>query len=201
MVRATLLAGAVALWAITPVHAEERGGMDTGRQETSGVGEAGTRSAASGTATAVEAAQLAKNPTAHYGKMVQVKADVADVYGTTAFSLDEDTAVSGPDILVIAPRLEKVAAEAPVTVRGTVRKLATTELERDYDWFESSSMDADVLDRFKDRPVIVAESVESSTGQQLVIRSDAKGGTAAGDAPARPKIPGTDYEAPTMPGR
>ena len=91
---------------------------------------------------------------------------------------------AGPDILVVAPQLENIEPNTVVTVRGTVRQLVTAELEEEYSWFRRDSVQPELLVRFKERPVIVAESVESPTGEQLITKGAMeKGGSSAGDAP------------------
>lgn len=61
-----------------------------------------------------------------------------------------------------------------------------TQIERDYEWFDPNDFgDPNLLVRFESRPVIIAESVRTQDGQEIVSsRPAAGGGTRHGDAPA-----------------
>jgi hypothetical protein len=201
MGRTLLLASAAMLWVISPAWGNEPAGVGSG-QHSGTTGDTGTaddtagdapgsagqqqKMAAEGQPREVEAGLIAKNPAQYYDQNVRVKAEVVGLHGSNAFTLDEDELFAGPDVLVIAPGLETITPKTVVTVSGTVRQLVTAELEEDYAWFRSDSVQPDLLVRFKERPVIIAESIESPTGQQL-ISSDAlqkKSGSSAGDAPS-----------------
>ncbi|MFP3939406.1 MAG: hypothetical protein ACLF0P_03785 [Thermoanaerobaculia bacterium] len=130
------------------------------------------------------AGELAAEPRLYYGGVVQVSAEIEEVFGNQSFSLDEERLLAGPDVLVLLPR--QPAAELPegerVRVVGHVRPLVMTELERDYDWFDFDlfsdwyeQMDLEVETRV--RPVIIAGSVTTDDGRELVeavgaIRTD-----------------------------
>lgn len=116
---------------------------------------------------AVSAGDIAKTPENFYGKTVTVTADVDEVYDSGAFALDEDAAFAGPDVLVLTPKGKvMVHDDAKVTVRGRVRPLVVTEMQRDYDWFDPAQA-GDLIARFKERPVIIAESVRDEKGNEL----------------------------------
>lgn len=122
---------------------------------------------------AVDAGEIAKRPDAFYGKSVTVVADVESVHGTNAFTLDEDAAFAAPDVLVITKgedAKQQVQADQEVTVQGTVRPLVVADMEREYDWFDPAKVDRQILDRFKDRPVIIAESVRPTSTEDMARR-------------------------------
>jgi hypothetical protein len=117
----------------------------------------------------VHAGEIAKHPGTYYGRPVTVVAPVEAVHGPNAFTLDEDEAIAGPDVLVIVPQAGAAVEEKrQVTVHGTVRPLVLTELQRDYSWFNPSTYAPDVLNQFKGRPVIIADSVRDDQGGDKV---------------------------------
>ena len=129
------------------------------------------------------AGEVAKNPEKFYGKKVQITAEVEDTYSPHAFTLDEDTAFAGPDVLVLnpAPRRESKDDE-DVTVHGIVRQFSRAEMERDYKrfdfkWLESDQSRTD----FTTRPVIVADSIKTAGGEELVRAGGSS--LSAGDQP------------------
>jgi hypothetical protein len=119
----------------------------------------------------VKAGDIAANPVQYYGKKVTVNAEVEDVLGAQVFLLDEDRLFAWPDLMVVAPKLTgPVPEDTNVTVVGTVQKYSSTTLRRDYDWNWWNDLDADIEMTFRDRPVIIADSVKSATGAELVRR-------------------------------
>jgi len=142
-------------------------------------------------ATEVKAGDIAKNPATYMGTRVRVKAEVEDVYGAHAFTLDEDRMLAGPDVLVLVPApLKPVPEGDDVTVSGPVHEFVRARLERDYQWFSPNDFgDPDVLVRFESRPVIVAESIRTDDGVELAGRPEreraGERGTRHGDAPER----------------
>ena len=130
------------------------------------------------------AGDLAAQPRLYYGDVVQVSAEIEEVFGNQSFTLDEERLFAGPDVVVLLPR--QPAAELPqgerVRVVGHVRPLVMTEFERDYDWFDLNlfsdwydQMDLEIETRV--RPVIIASSITTDDGRELVeamgtIRTD-----------------------------
>ena len=117
----------------------------------------------------VDAGEIAKRPEAFYGRPVTVVAEVEQVHGPNAFTLDEDDAFAGPDVLVIMPKAaQRPEEDHEVMVHGTVRPLIIAELERDYPWFNPSTYEPDLIARFKERPVIIADSVRDEERGDLI---------------------------------
>ena len=140
---------------------------------------------------AMDASEIAKRPDAFYGKPVTVTSEVETVHGPNAFTLDEDAAFAGPDVLVIVPKGAKpMEADQDVLVHGTVRRLVVADLERDYDWFDAKAYDGDLLIRFKERPVIIAD---------LVQATDDGGVVAGAGSPPRAVAPEPGREDPRPP--
>jgi hypothetical protein len=118
----------------------------------------------------VYAGDIAQRPSAYYGQTVTVVAEVEAVHGPTAFTLDDDHELEGADVLVIVPKVARQVAQADqVTVHGTVRPLDVAELNRDYTWFDIHAYDAELLKRFRQRPVIIADSIRDDQGGDLIV--------------------------------
>jgi hypothetical protein len=117
------------------------------------------------------AGEIAQNPTAYHGKRVTVRAEVEDLLGAQMFLLDEDRLFAWPDVLVITPKLSAAIDEdRMVTVTGTVRPYVEAEFRRDYDWNWWDRIDPDIEVAFRNRPAIIADSVKTAAGAELVQR-------------------------------
>jgi predicted small secreted protein len=100
------------------------------------------------------------------GKTVTVVADVQEVLGPRAFTLDEDDVLAGGidnDMMVLSPQaanlraIENDWAKNKVRVTGTVRAVQARELETEVGW----KLDRRVTGEFKNvKAVLVASSVE-----------------------------------------
>jgi len=128
----------------------------------------------------ISAGKLAKDAKNYYGRTVTVKAEVEDVLDTHTFTLDEDAILTGADVLVLVPAgyTGTLAHDQVVTVTGKVRPYVGTELEHDYHWFQGGKIvSRDSKVDFKTRPVIIADSVRTADGLELL----AGGAVAMGD--------------------
>ena len=102
----------------------------------------------------------------YLGQTVTVVADVQEVLGPRAFTLDEDDVLAGGidnDMLVLSPQsgnltsIENNWTKNKVRVTGTVRGLSVVEIEREVGWDLNPKIEAE----FKDvKAVLVASSVE-----------------------------------------
>lgn len=121
------------------------------------------------TAMSATAGNIAANPANYYGKKVTVRAEVEDVLGAQVFLLDEDRLFAWPDVMVITPALSNAVVEdTMVTVTGTVRQFVDAEFRRDYDWNWWDRLDPDIELAFRHRPVIVADSIKTAQGSELI---------------------------------
>jgi hypothetical protein len=119
----------------------------------------------------LSAGKLAKDAKNYYGRMVTVKAEVEDVIDSRTFTLDEDAILTGADVLVLVPAgyTGTLAHDQVVTVTGKVRPYVATELEHDYRWFQGGKIvSRDSKVDFKTRPVLVADSVRTADGRELL---------------------------------
>jgi hypothetical protein len=120
---------------------------------------------------AISAGKLARDAKKFYGQTVTVRAEVESVLDDHTFTLDEDDVLAGPDVLVVVPRgtAKGLMHDQVVTVTGTVRPFVQAELERDYDWFKDGKiLKKDVKIDYKTRPVLIAQSVRTESGSELI---------------------------------
>jgi len=119
----------------------------------------------------ISAGKLAKDAKNYYGRTVTVKAEVEDVLDSHTFTLDEDAILTGADVLVLVPAgyTGSLAHDQVVTVTGKVRPYVGTELEHDYHWFQGGKIvSRDSKVDFKTRPVLIADSVRTADGRELL---------------------------------
>ncbi len=122
----------------------------------------------------LSAGKLAKDSKKYYGRSVTVRAEVEDVLDRYSFTLDEDSVLAGPDVVVLVPAgfdTASLSHDQVVVVTGKVRPYVVAELDRDFDWFKngkivSTSTDVD----YKSRPVLVAETITTADGRTLMSR-------------------------------
>jgi hypothetical protein len=120
---------------------------------------------------AISAGKLARDAKKFYGQTVTVRAEVESVLDDHTFTLDEDDILAGPDVLVVIPKgtARGLMHDQVVTVTGTVRPFVQAELERDYDWFKDGKiLKKDVKVDYKTRPVLIAQSVRTASGSELI---------------------------------
>jgi hypothetical protein len=114
----------------------------------------------------VTVGKIVGNLNDYLGKTVTVVADVQEVLGPRAFTLDEDDVLAGGidnDMLVVSPQagnltpIENNWLKNKVRVTGTVRGVVVAEIEREVGW----DLDRKIKAEFKDvKAVLVASSVE-----------------------------------------
>jgi hypothetical protein len=162
------MTAATALW-LAPLGAQQTGqGGQTGQAQTQQQRPQQPQQPTM-TAMTVKAGDIARDPEKHYNKKVTVTSEVDEVLGLQTFTLDEDAAFAGPDVLVISPALtEPIAADAVLTVTGMLKPFVEADLKRDYDWNWWADWKTEMTVQFKDRPVLLAESIKTKDGKELV---------------------------------
>ena len=108
----------------------------------------------------VTASSVAAAPDAYVGQYVTLIAPVDRRFSATAFSVDQDrTKSTGQDVLILAPALSApVDVDVYITVIGEVVRFDFEELVwRAPDYV--IDLPADVVDRYRGRPAILASSV------------------------------------------
>jgi len=120
----------------------------------------------------ISAGKLARDAKSYYGKTVTVRAEVEDVLGSNMFTLDEDSLLAGSDVLVLVPRgVANLTHDQKVVVTGRVRPFVEADLDRDFDWFDNGKLvDVKTKVDWKTRPVIVADSIRTDMGVDIVQR-------------------------------
>ncbi|MBH8554472.1 hypothetical protein I8751_19315 [Nostocaceae cyanobacterium CENA357] len=114
-------------------------------------------------APAVKPGELSTNPSAYYNKVIAVPAEVEDIVGNNAFTLDEDQLIGGQDLLVLFPKGQTPVKEGEkIVVAGTLRPFVVADIERDYDLTWDAGLQKQLEVEYKNRPVLVAESVYPS---------------------------------------
>lgn len=111
-------------------------------------------------------AAIKENPDNWAGKTVTVVADLEEVWGPRAFSLDEDAPLRGGidnDMIVVGAKTGSLAnvddtwRNNKVRVTGTVRRFALVEIEREIGWDLDPKIEAELEDR---EAIIVASNIE-----------------------------------------
>jgi len=120
----------------------------------------------------LSAGKLSKDGKKYYGQNVTVRAEVEDVLDAHSFTLDEDSVIPGPDVVVLVPAgfdVASLAHDQVVTVTGKVRPYVMADLSRDFDWFKHGKIvtEEKKVD-YKTRPVLVAESITTADGRTLI---------------------------------
>ncbi len=123
-------------------------------------------------AMTMSAGKLSKDGKKFYGQNVSVRAEVEDVLDSHSFTLDEDSLIPGPDVVVFVPSgfdATTLAHDQVVVVTGKVRPYVMADLEKDFDWFKNGkivTMGTKV--DYKTRPVLVAETITTADGRTLI---------------------------------
>jgi hypothetical protein len=134
----------------------------------------------------VSASDLASDPQQYFGRTIRVRSEVEETFSPHAFSLDDQQWLwfRGTDPLVLVQHPARAAAEGwEVTVVGTVRPFNVRQLQRDYDWFHINLLgNADDVRQWErdERPVLIAQSVRTDTGFELVQRGGQQDRTGIG---------------------
>lgn len=113
---------------------------------------------------------ITATPDKFVGTSVSLTAAVEQRYGATAFSIDQNRTTSGPDLLVLAPVLTApVELNAYVTVIGEVIRFdVATAAAKMKDAMPPLS--ADVVDKYRGKPAIIATSVINNAMTDLAKR-------------------------------
>lgn len=114
-------------------------------------------------ALAPEAGEITKNPNKYYGKTIAVPAEVEEIVGPNAFTLDEDELIGGSDLLVlVANRKQKLAPlkeDEKVVATGVLRPFVVADIERDYDLTWDLNLQRKLEAEYSKKPVLITESV------------------------------------------
>jgi len=109
-----------------------------------------------------DAGDIAGNPALYDGQQVTLKSEVKKLMPNGFFTLEDH------DLLVLSPSGQPIE-DQEVTVHGTVHTYSAPELKDRYAWFKS---DENVDREYKDRAVIVADSIRTADGSELLTAPD-----------------------------
>ena len=117
----------------------------------------------------VTAGDLAQRPDRYYGARVSVTASVEDVYNRHLFTIDEDRLwTSSRELLVLNPRpIDRAMSDSEVVITGTLTRFTRAEIERRADDWRLN-LDRDLLARFEQQPVLVADAIRTTAGVSLL---------------------------------
>lgn len=104
-----------------------------------------------------DAGDIVGNPAKYDGQHVVLKVDVNKVMPNGFFEVDKD-------LLVLSPSGQPREKEN-VTISGTVQSYSAPQLKSKYNWFKS---DRTVDEKYKDRAVVVVDSIVTADGREIV---------------------------------
>jgi hypothetical protein len=125
-----------------------------------------------GEAMVTTSGTIAATPEVFLGQQVDLPdAEVRHSKSVQVFTLAENERSLTSDIAVVVPTpaLDAVHDSERVSVTGTVRIYRVSDFEREYLWYREADFKSDE-NLLLNRPVIVASSVMTADGSQLVIR-------------------------------
>jgi lipid-binding SYLF domain-containing protein len=113
--------------------------------------------------------EIVDKPKDYYGAEVMLSADVEDIYSRTVFAVDDDKLLStGRDVLVVAPTIRRpLTGDMDVTIVGEVMRFRKGDVEKRFRDYRLDLSEA-LVDRFEDRPVIIATSIRTANGEELI---------------------------------
>lgn len=129
-----------------------------------------------------DAGDITGNPAKYDGQHVTLKADVKTIMPNGFFVLDDH------DMLVLSPTGQPGEKEK-VTVSGTVQTYSAPEFKKKYGWFKSSP---EVDAKYKDRAVLVADSIMTADGRQIVTSAGSALPAGSGELSSKPVRPKPD---------
>jgi hypothetical protein len=115
----------------------------------------------------VPIADLYMAPASYFGRTITLHGKVDDVYSQHVLTIEQDRLFSnGQQVIVIIPQPDAIALDDTiVNVRGIVRPFTASAVAREYDL---RGLPNDLLARWEAQPVIVADSVKTARGAELV---------------------------------
>lgn len=114
-------------------------------------------------ALAPEAGEITKNPSQYYNKVLAVPAEVENIVGPNAFTLDEDELIGANDLLVLVPTPKRPINEGEkVVATGVLRPFVVADIERDYDLTWDLELQRKLEAEYSTKPVLIADSVYPS---------------------------------------
>jgi hypothetical protein len=104
------------------------------------------------------AGDITSHPDRYAGQQVTLKSSVKKTMPSGFFTLKDN------DLLVLSPSGEPME-DQEITVHGTVQTYSAPEFKKRYSWFRSN---ANSDREYKDRAVVVADSILTADGREVV---------------------------------
>ena len=96
-------------------------------------------------------------------------AEVEKIVGPNSFTLDEDKLFGGQDLLVVNPNPKvPIRADERVVVTGVLRPLVIADIEREFGFNWDTGFERQLEAEYKNRPVLIAQSVYPSALEEPV---------------------------------
>lgn len=128
-----------------------------------------------------EVGTVTEEPLRFLGKRVVLSGDVSKVYGPRAFELQGE-GIWWDDTLLVLTRVpisisgETLHEDDEVTVAGVINRLAVADVERDIGW----DLDQAIEVKFRDKPVLVADTISISDATATWSEKEYPQGTITG---------------------
>lgn len=113
--------------------------------------------------------EVSEHPKSYLNHDVMINATVESLYSRSIFSLDDDRLVStGRNVLVAAPTLVRpVGDNMELSVTGELVKFRKSDIEKRFRGYKLDVRD-NVENQLKDQPVILATSIRTRDGEELL---------------------------------
>lgn len=109
---------------------------------------------------------ITQNPSVYYNQVIAVPAEVENIVGPNAFTLDEEQLLGASDLLVLVPNPQRPVEEGEkVVATGVLRQFVVADLDRDYDLTWDLDLQRKLEVEYSNRPVLIADSVYPSAEQ------------------------------------
>ena len=114
-------------------------------------------------ALAPEVSDIADNPSKYYNRRLALTGEIENIQNSKMFTLDEDDLLGEEDLLVFNPTpAMAVNDNQTVAVTGVMRPFRMAEFERDYKLTWDSGLKKEMELKYKDKPVLIADTVYPS---------------------------------------
>ena len=106
---------------------------------------------------------IADNPKKYYNRRLALTGEIENIKNPKMFTLDEDNLLGQQDLLVLNPTPAMAVNNGQtVAVTGVVRPFRLADLEKDYKLTWTSDLKKELELKYKERPVLIADTVYPS---------------------------------------
>lgn len=141
-------------------------GLDLGQQDLYREYEGKPAIVARSIALAPVPGEISENPKVYYNKVIAVPAEIARIYDSNAFALEDDTLLGNNPLLVLVTNQLKDKAPIKqgerIVATGTLRSFVIADLERDYNFAFDPQLRKQLEVDYGKKPVLIVEGVYPS---------------------------------------